>query len=122
MAVTLTVNGTELPEPAELTVDVQDVDYESGRNQTGYMFRDRVRGGANSPRKIEVKFPPLTMEEVSTVLQAVSGASMYLTYPDPYAGHFRTANVYVGDRKAPLYWRKGSDYLWKDVAFNFVEY
>ena len=122
MAVTLTVNGTELPEPAEFSVSVQDVDYESGRNQTGYMFRDRVRGGANAPRKIEVKFPPLTMEEVSTVLQAVSGASMYLTYPDPYAGHFRTANVYVGDRKAPLYWRNGNKYMWTDVAFNFIEY
>lgn len=120
--VTLTVNGTELPEPQEFSVSVQDVDYESGRNQTGYMFRDRVRGGANAPRKLECKFPPLTMSEISTVLQTVNGASMYVTYPDPYTGSFRTGQFYVGDRKAPLYWRHGNEYLWKDLAFNFIEY
>lgn len=120
----LRVNSTDLPDPLEMSVSVQDVDYESGRNQTGYMFRDRVRGGANSPRKIECKFPPLNDTQVSILLQAVNGASMSLTYPDPYLGTNRTATVYVGDRKAPLYWKDPitGKWLWKDVAFNFVEF
>ena len=118
----LKVNSTNLPDPQEMSVSVQGVDYESGRNQTGYMFRDRVRGGADAPRKIEVKFPPLSMSQVSTVLQAVNGASMTLTYPDPYTGANRTATVYVGDRKAPLYSIVGGNYLWTDLAFNFIEY
>ena len=118
----LKVNTTDLPNPQEMSVSVQDVDYESGRNQTGYMFRDRVRGGANAPRKIEVKFPPLSMSQVSAVLQAVNGASMSLTYPDPYTGANRTATVYVGDRKAPLYSVVNGEYLWTDLAFNFIEY
>lgn len=122
MTTELYVNSTFLPNPQEMSVSVQDVDYESGRNQTGYMFRDRVRGGANAPRKIEVKFPPLTMAQVSSVLQAVNGASMTVCYPDPYAGAYREGTFYVGDRKAPLYSKVGSAYMWTDLAFNFIEY
>lgn len=119
---TLKVGNTNLPEPQELSVSLQDVDYESGRNQSGYMFRDRVRGGADAPRKIEVKFPPLSGSQASTILQAVNGASMSLTYPDPYTNANRTATVYVGDRKAPVYWINGGNPMWVDLAFNFIEY
>lgn len=122
MTTELYVNSTFLPNPQEMSVSVQDVDYESGRNQSGYMFRDRVRGGANAPRKIEVKFPPLTMTQVKTVLQAVNGASMQVCYPDPYEGAYREGTFYVGDRKAPLYMKTSSGYLWTDLAFNFIEY
>ena len=125
LAVKATTAGASyvfLPNPQELSVSVQDVDYESGRNQSGYMFRDRVRGGASAVRKVEVKFPPLTMSQVSTVLQAVNGASMKVCYPDPYTGAYREGTFYVGDRKAPLYSKVGSAYMWTDVAFNFIEY
>ena len=111
-----------LPNPQEMTVDVQDVDYESGRNQTGYMFRDRVRGGSSAVRKIEVKFPPLTMAQVHTILSSISDAQFYVSYPDPYTGAYREGTFYVGDRKAPLYMKNGSAYMWVDLAFNLIEY
>lgn len=119
---TLRVNTTDLPEPQSISVSLQDADYNSGRNQTGYMFRDRVRGGDNAPRKIECKFPPLTPAQARVVLQAVKDASMSLTYPDPYTGMYRTATVYVGDRKSPIYWINDGDILWSELAFNFVEF
>ena len=53
---TLRVNSTDLPEPQSISVSLQDVDYESGRDQTGTMFRDRKRGGASAVRKIECKW------------------------------------------------------------------
>lgn len=130
----LMVNGTALPNPQSLTVSVQDVDYESGRDQSGVMFRDRRRGGSNAVRKIEVKFPPLTDAQVKQVLQAVGGASMTLTYPDPYTGRYRNATVYVGDRKAPVYYAPNKtvdpnatplptvEGMWQDLAFNFIEF
>lgn len=124
------MNGTAIPDPQTLSVSVQDVDYESGRDQSGVMFRDRKRGGANAVRKIECKFPPLTTQQLKTLLRAVKGASMELYYPDPYDGAYRTATVYVGDRKAPVYQLTPSGSygsqtftaLWTDVAFNFIEF
>lgn len=122
---TLKVNSTDLPEPSEITVSLQDVDYESGRDQTGTMFRDRRRGGASAVRKIECKWNVLTNDEVKTLLTAVKDASMKLAYPDPYTGTTRTnVDVYVGDRKAPIYWKDPvtNKWVWKDVAFNFIEF
>lgn len=120
----LQVNNTNIPDPIEITVSVQDVDYESGRDQSGVMFRDRKRGGDNAVRKIECKWSVLTNTQVSTLLTAVKGASMSLKYPDPYTGADRTATVYVGDRKAPIYWKDPNTnaWVWKDVAFNFIEF
>ena len=130
----LYVDGVAMPDPNSISVSVQDVDYESGRDQSGYMFRDRKRGGATAVRKIECKWPPLTDSQVSTLLKAVKNASMTLTYPDPYEGKYRNATVYVGDRKAPVYYlpdktvntsSPGSytpDATWNDVAFNFIEF
>ena len=120
----LKVNSTDLPEPSEITVSLQDVDYESGRDQTGTMFRDRKRGGADAVRKIECKWNVLSNTEVKTLLTAVKDASMSPKYPDPYTGATRTATVYVGDRKAPIYWKDPSTntWVWKDVAFNFIEF
>lgn len=130
----LYVNGTALPDPQSISVSVQDVDYESGRDQSGVMFRDRKRGGASAVRKIECKWPPLTDSQVSTLLKAVKDASMTLTYPDPYEGKYRNATVYVGDRKTPVYYLPEKTVntsnpgattpsaTWSDVAFNFIEF
>lgn len=120
----LKVNSTDLPEPSEITVSLQDVDYESGRDQSGYMFRDRRRGGNNAVRKIECKWNILNSTDCKTLLMAVKDASMSLTFPDPYEGNNRTSTVYVGDRKAPIYWKDPATnkWVWKDVAFNFIEF
>jgi hypothetical protein len=120
----LEVNNVPIPDPSEITVSLQDVDYESGRDQTGTMFRDRKRGGNNAVRKIECKWNVLNSTDCKTLLMAVKDASMTLTFPDPYEGNNRTSTVYVGDRKAPIYWKDPATnkWVWKDVAFNFIEF
>lgn len=120
----LEVNSVPIPDPSEITVSLQDVDYESGRDQSGVMFRDRKRGGNNAVRKIECKWNVLNSTDCKTLLMAVKDASMSLTFPDPYEGNNRTSTVYVGDRKAPIYWKDPATnkWVWKDVAFNFIEF
>ncbi|MBR2680487.1 MAG: hypothetical protein IKE23_07005 [Exiguobacterium sp.] len=120
----LTVDNTPLTKVGSVMVNVTDLDSsESGRNQSGYFFRDRVRGGSTSPRKIEVAFLPMTWAEISAVLQLIGGASMSLRYPDPYTGAYRTATVYVGDRKAPILDVDSTDVpRWSGLTVNFIEY
>ena len=112
-----------LPNPQSLQVDVQDLDADStGRNQKGTLFRDRVRGGATSVRKINCTFPPMNKSDMALTLQAVKDSSFSLSFPDPYTGQTRTSTVYVGDRNAPMYSLWGNEWLWESLTMNFVEY
>ena len=126
MAITPTLkwNTTFLPEPIELKVEVSDLDSEeSGRNQSGYMFRDRIRGGATSPRKVEVKFGSLSSAEASALLQAIGTVTGTLQYPDPYTGALRTGTFYCGNRSVPVLDRDASNgnVRWKELTVNFIE-
>ena len=126
MAITPTLkwNTTDLPEPVELSVEVSDLDSDgTGRNQSGYMFRDRVRGGATSPRKIQVKFGALSSAQTSTLLQAIGTTTGTLVYPDPYTGAMRSSTFYCGNRTAPVLDRNPADgaVRWKNITVNFIE-
>ena len=112
-----------LPHVATVTVAIQDLDSsKSGRNQAGVFFRDRIRGGANSPRKLQVTFMPMTGNELSTLLKKIGEASFLLTYPDPYEGHDREARFYVGDRTTPMIDYTANAPRWGGLSVNFVEF
>lgn len=107
-----------LPDPQEMSVGVYDVDADgSGRNQSGAMFRDRVA----VKQKVECKFPPLSWAEVSTILNAIEDQFFTLTYPDPKQGSNRSMTCYAGDRTAPVLRAVSGDYLWGNLAVNFIE-
>lgn len=107
-----------LPDPQEMSVGVYDVDADgSGRDQSGTMFRDRVA----VKQKVECKFPPLSWSEVSTILNAIEDQFFTLTYPDPKQGSNRSMTCYVGDRTAPVLRAVSGDYLWGNLAVNFIE-
>lgn len=113
-------NGTvvNLPEPQEMTWDIYDVDSdETGRNQEGVMFRDRV----SVKRKVSCKFPPMTSAETSTLLNAVTDQFFKLTYPDAMTGANRTMDCYIGDRSTPVFIKRGTTYIWEGVSMNFIE-
>lgn len=128
----LTINGVAVKTPYTMEVALQDLDASTtGRNQKGKMIRDRVVGGANAKRKINCGWNGLTQKEMSTLLQAMSGVSFDIRYPDPYTGHYETKRFYVGDRTAPvLHNSKTKDFgkssmnnevMWTSLSANFVE-
>lgn len=114
-------NGTIVipPAPAELKWNISDLDAEnSGRNQNGDLFRDRVA----SKRKLECSWLPMNSKDMSKLLAAVSDPFFELTYPDAQDGEDRTITCYVGDRSAPIL-RPNADgtWLWGSISINFVE-
>ena len=114
-----------MPDPAleGMTVTLQDLDSESStRTANGTMKRDRIVGGADAKRKIELEFPALTPAQASTLLQAISGVFFYVRYPDPYTGAFRTAQFYAGDRSAPVYTADvNGNVMWNRIRFTLIE-
>lgn len=115
----LKINGVTIKHPKSMSVSISDVDSPSTtRNAKGDLIRDRV----NVKRKIELDFPPMKQSDMQTLLTAIQDQFFSVTYLDPQLGII-TRTMYVGDRSAPLYkyGAGGSDILWENVKFNFVE-
>ena len=113
------LNGVSFA-PQKLTVDIQAVDYDSGRNADGTMERNML----GEKRKAEISLPPMHSAELRLIMNAISGtenAAFQATIPDPWtsSGTY-TGTFYVGDRSTPVY--NFSMDIWNDVSFNIVEY
>lgn len=111
------INNTSIISPSVFQVDIQDIDGESNRNARGELLRDRIA----VKRKLNCEWPPLTAEECSTLLNAVSGVFFSVYYPDPMTGNFETKTMYVGDRSTPALYIKDGKVLWKGLKMNFIE-
>lgn len=113
----LAVNGVTLKTPKTFSVDIEDVDNESGRNANGKMNRDRVA----TKRKLNIEWPPLTDSEISTILKSVKDTFFMATYPDPMEGTMITKEFYVGSRTAPAYSWNDKLPKWTGLSMNFIE-
>ena len=113
----LKINGVAIAAPSVFQVDIADIDGETRRNARGDLIRDRIA----VKRKLNCEWPPLTMGEISTLLQAVKDVFFQVTYPDPMTGRTETKTFYVGDRSMPLLLVKDGQYLWKGLEMNFIE-
>ena len=115
----ISINGVQITTPSKMSVSISDVDSpNTTRNAKGDLIRDRV----GVKRKIELEFPPLKQAEMQVLLGQIQDVFFDVTYNDPLLG-VTTKNMYVGDRSTPLYryGNGGSDILWENVKFNFVE-
>lgn len=121
---TVKIGNYNLPEPIELVVKLSDLDSpQTGRNQSGYLFRDRVRGGASAPRTVGITLGPMSNSTMKAVLTALGPSSLSVKYPDPYTGATRTGTFYCGDRSAPVHHinSSGTPY-WDGFSFELIEY
>jgi len=113
-----------LPDPKSMKVLMQDIDSAATtRSADGTMLRDRIVGGANAKRKIELVWPPLRTAPMSEILQAIADEFFWVEYPDPYTGTNRIAEFYAGDRSAPMYNSNlhGQGPLWENLTVNLIE-
>lgn len=122
---TVATNMIEMPDPAEMTVSLQDIDAPStGRSANGTMIRDRVVGGAAAKRKIELRWPPMYSPGISTILAAISNTFFLVEYPDPYTAARRIGTFYAGDRTLPVssVLEPGQENpLWKSMSVDLIE-
>lgn len=120
---TNTNRWVSLIDPSAMTVNTYDLDSGegTGRNQNGEMFRDRVA----VKEKIEMTFPPMYRADYVELLSLIKDSFFQVKYFSDLQGKERTATMYVGDRKASIYYRYDTSSpmkaMVKDVAFNFIE-
>lgn len=115
---------TALPAPSKMSVIVQDVDSaNTTRTASGRMQRDRVIGGKDAIRKIELEWSGMNAGKVSQILQSIGDEFFDVEYPDTYTGTTRVGTFYSGDRSAEMYSYNlyGGGILWKSLKANFIE-
>lgn len=112
----ITVNGTVLASPSEMTVGVMDLS-KAERNTNGLMLIERIA----TKRKLEFTYSFLNDYELRQILSAISPVFFTVTYPDPLTGATRTGTFYVGDRNMGVLDYYNGIPRYKDIAFNFIE-
>lgn len=121
----LIFKGVEgLPAPMTYTVELQDLDStKTTRNARGKNTRDRIRGGWDVIRAINVVYEDLTLAEMALILQTIMDQDMDVEYTDPLVGGRRTANFYTGNRSAVMkrFYRKNGNVDWASLTFKIVE-
>lgn len=102
--------------PDKYEVELSDMDGENaGRSETGFMNRDRVRAGIF---KLSLGWSNLNMEEVTTLLDAVSPESVPTSF---FFGQTIDIEAYAGNRKISLKHKEADGSAYWDVSFNMTE-
>jgi hypothetical protein len=112
----LKINGVAIATPNTYEVTISDLDGETNRNAAGDLIRDRIA----IKRKISLEWPPLSQEELSLLLNAVSEVFFTVEFPDPQLG-VTTKTMYVGDRSSAMYCYINGVAKWQGLKMNFIE-
>lgn len=115
----LRVNGSVIASPSSFAVTTLDLDDEGTtvRTMDGMLHRDRIA----VKRQIEMAWGVLTRQQVSDVLQSMSGTFFEFTYPDPMEGAYITKTFYVGNRPTPAAVSKDGEIWWSGLKATLTE-
>lgn len=105
------------PAPTKYSLEVSDIDSEnSGRGETGYMSRERVREGIY---KLSLGFTNITSAEVLAIKEAISPEEITVKLFD---GSIETVKMYSGNRTIDLKSIDDEANCFWDMSFNLTEY
>lgn len=118
----LYVDGVQLPTPA-----LEGITFTSNKiwsSNTGRLEQSGLLAGTivTIKKKLEIKWPPLSWEQVATIENTVSTMTPFhtLTYTD-MTGATTSMTVYFGDPKYTQYsWAEGRQFV-LDVAVSAIE-
>ena len=116
----LLVNGQEIAVyPSEFSVTILDLDDAETTTRTadGTLSRDRIA----VKRQIDMKWPALTWDKLSAILQSMESVFFELTYPDPMTGRMETKTFYVGNRTSPVAFERNGMYWWNGLEMTLTE-
>lgn len=105
------------PAPTKYSLDIQDIDSEeTGRGETGYMSRERVREGVY---KLSLGFTNITSADVLAIKRAISPEEINVELFD---GETVSAKMYAGNRTLDLKSIDDQANCSWDMSFSLTEY
>lgn len=116
--VLIRVDGVDMPNPSKLKWGLQDVSIgDSGRDDTGYMFKGRVC----QKRKLELEWSAISPSVASTILQAFNPEYVDVRYFDPMENSWQIKNFYVGDRSGNVKIWTVKQKVYESISFDIIE-
>ena len=88
------VNDVAIPDPAEFTGAVSDLDTMGKRDATGYLHRCRVA----TKHPLKLKYQNIPWSLIKEICALLASDKFSFSYPDPAVG-IQTIYAYVGDRE-----------------------
>ena len=105
------------PTPTSYSLDIQDIDSkDTGRGETGYMVRERVREGIY---KLSLTFTNITSDDVLNIKEAISPELIKVTLFD---GDSVIVDMYSGNRSLKLKSVDDEGNCYWDMSFSLTEY
>lgn len=112
----ITIGGSELPTPSDLSVGILDLS-KAERNASGTMIIERIA----TKRKLELSWKYLSREQLTQVFSAVAPVFFEVTYIDPQTNATKTGTFYAGDRTCGMLDFINGVARYKDVKFSLIE-
>lgn len=112
----ISINGSSIPDPSDLEIEIADVDASGERNAKGTVIRDRV----SVKRKLYLTYSYLEDGDQRDILSKIGDEFFSVTYPDPLLGTV-TKTFYVGNRKLGVYTYQPTRKIWENFTLNFIE-
>ncbi len=114
------IGGVLMPPPKTYSVSCSDLDSEdSGRSETGIMFRNRVRAGVY---KIQAQWR-VKSSDLSIIAGAIAPEAFGVQFFDPTTVTQKTCQMYAGDRSCAMVLNDDeAAEAWWDFSVNFIEY
>lgn len=116
---TLIIDGKVMPCPSVLQWSIEDYDLDSARSVTGELQRTRIC--SKEKIQLEWKAAALSVEEVSTILQAISPVFVQVQYFSPLAGAYVTKTMYAGSKDIDFYRVIDGIPQYGSIKFNLIE-
>ena len=111
--------GTKTFIPASITPSYESLaSADSGRTDDGVM---RISWVLDRVRKLEITMPPMTSQDLSSLLSLVQGIEYKMTFFDALTNQELERKFYTSNSSADMYSGILRNGLWQNVSFNAIE-
>lgn len=111
--------GTKTFIPASITPSYESLaSAGSGRTDDGVM---RISWVLDRVRKLEITMPPMTSQDLSSLLSLVQGKEYKMTFFDALTNQELERKFYTSNSSADMYSGILRNGLWQNVSFNAIE-
>ena len=111
--------GTKTFIPASITPSYESLaSADSGSTDDGVM---RISWVLDRVRKLEITMPPMTSQDLSSLLSLVQGKEYKMTFFDALTNQELERKFYTSNSSADMYSGILRNGLWQNVSFNAIE-
>ena len=113
---TLTIDGTVVPTPAKMNVELLNVGSNAERCASGRLVCDRVA----VKRKWKLTWAMLNAADTKLLLRCADGF-FTAVFPDPMTGEMRSGTFFASSRSVQAFRLNGSDSVWSEISMEWTE-